>query len=238
MRIFTGFKKVFHKVLYPVILTSCLLLVGCNMKVKYLPQIEVPYLAELRFLEQVSHTQGKTIKKVFKNNMIRPDFYIFLKINNIENQGKVVVRFYQSRNRNFNEMMNEIRSWLNMMVVRLNIPLPLPISFTGTGAKADTGRYDWQTGVMLLPAVARDLFILMSRPYLSPQLFNALQISHQYFVRDRKLDFSFGEADKYFEHIIFIDRVENLKPGKYRYAVFLNDHLLAESKLVIYPWKK
>ena len=170
--------------------------------------------------------------------MIRPDFYIFLKINNIENQGKVVLRFYQSRTRNFCEMMNEIRSWLKMMLVGLNNPLPLPISFTGTGTKADTGRHDWQTGGMLIPVMGRDLFILISRPYLSPQLFNALHISHQYFVQARKLDFSFGEADKYFEYIIFIDRVENLKPGKYRYAVFLNDHLLAERKLVIYPWKK
>ncbi|MCK4942593.1 MAG: hypothetical protein KAS65_03400, partial [Candidatus Aminicenantes bacterium] len=90
------------------------------MKVKYLPQIEAPYLAELEFLEQVSHTEGETRKKIFKNKMIRPDFYIFLKINNIENQGKVVLRFYQSRTRNFCEMMNEIRSWLKMMLVGLN----------------------------------------------------------------------------------------------------------------------
>jgi hypothetical protein len=238
MRIFTGFKKVFHQVLYPVILTSCLLTVGCNMKVKYLPQIEAPYLAELEFLEQVSHAHGKTRKKVFKNNMIRPDFYIFLKINNIENQGKVVLRFYQSRTRHFYEGMNEIRNWLKMMLVGLNTTLPFPILFTGTGAKANTGRYDWKTGGMLVPVMGRDLFILLSRSYLSPQLFNALHIRHQYFAQARKLDFSFGEADKYFEYIIFIDRVENLKPGKYRYAVFFNDHLMYENNLVIHPHKK
>ena len=208
------------------------------MKVKYLPQIEAPYLAELEFLEQVSHANGETKKKVFKNNKIRPDFYIFLEINNIENQGKVVLRFYQFRTRHFYEMMNEIRSWLKMILVSLNNPLPLLISFTGTGIKTDAGRYDWQTGGMLIPVMARDLFILLSRPYLSPQIFNALHIRHQYFVQARKLDFSFGEADKYFEYIIFIDRVEKLKPGKYRYAVFLNDHLMYENNLVIHPHKK
>ena len=33
--------------------------------------------------------------------------------------------------------------------------------------------------------------------------------------------FRFGEQGKYYEYIVFFDRVEGLKPGIYRYAVFL-----------------
>jgi len=48
-------------------------------------------------------------------------------------------------------------------------------------------------------------------------------------------NFHFGKPGKYYEYIIFFDRVENLKPGKHRYAVFYNQRLIYEDYLVINP---
>jgi len=45
--------------------------------------------------------------------------------------------------------------------------------------------------------------------------------------------FQFGKPGKYYEYVIFFDRVEVPRPGKYRYAVFYNDHLIYEDKLKI-----
>lgn len=45
--------------------------------------------------------------------------------------------------------------------------------------------------------------------------------------------FQFGKPGKYYEYVIFFDHVETLSPGKYRYAVFYNDHLIYEDRLEI-----
>jgi len=204
-----------------VILASCLLPTGCNMKVKYLPQIEAPYLAQIEFLKQVAHQEGDIKRKRFKDNKIEPDFYVYLKINNIENRGTVTIRFYRSRIRMFQEGLAKFQTWLASFF--------LP----GKGIQMITERDVWQT-FELLQAMGRDLFKMLSRSYLTPFTFGIMQIGYPYFEQARKLNFSFGEADKYFEYIIFIDRMENLKPGKYRYAVFLNNLLLTENKFVVH----
>jgi hypothetical protein len=46
--------------------------------------------------------------------------------------------------------------------------------------------------------------------------------------------FRFGQTGKYYEYIIFFDRVEGLKAGKHQYAIFINDTLLYEGRLEIY----
>jgi hypothetical protein len=45
--------------------------------------------------------------------------------------------------------------------------------------------------------------------------------------------FLFGESGKYYEYIMFFDQVEGLTPGKYRYVIFLNQHLLYEGQLQV-----
>ena len=45
--------------------------------------------------------------------------------------------------------------------------------------------------------------------------------------------FSYGQAGKYYEYIIFFDRVEGLSPGDYRYGIFLNQHLIYEGLLTV-----
>ena len=225
MRIFTGLKKVLHQVLYPLILACCLLAAGCNMKVKYLPQIEAPYLAEIEFLKQVIHHDDDIKRIRFKNNKIEPDFYVYLKINNIENQGTVTIYFYRSMNRSFQEGLDLLRDRL------------LSIFLSGKEGVMRTDRDIWQA-IQLLQRIARDLFRIISRSYLSPFVFNAMQTRYPYFRKSGTLDFSFGEEGRYFEYIIFIDRMNNLKPGKYRYGVFLNNLLLTENKFVVYSRKK
>jgi hypothetical protein len=221
MWIFAGLKKVLHQVLYPLILACCLLAAGCNMKVKYLPQIEAPYLAEIEFLKQVSHQEGDIKRIRFKNNKIKPDFYVYLKINNIENQGTVDIRFYRSTSRSFQEGLEILRNRLFSILVYPN----------GAGMISDR---DILQTVQLLQRIARDTFSMISRSYLSPIILSAMQIRHSCFRQSGKLNFSFGEAGKYFEYIIFIDRMEKMKPGKYRYGVFLNNLLLTENKFVVH----
>lgn len=43
--------------------------------------------------------------------------------------------------------------------------------------------------------------------------------------------FEFGQPGKYYEYIIFFDRVEGFSPGKYRYGVFYNNKLIYENYL-------
>ncbi len=45
--------------------------------------------------------------------------------------------------------------------------------------------------------------------------------------------FQFGKAGKYYEYILFFDRVEGLSFGDYRYAVFLNQRLIYEGQVVV-----
>lgn len=45
--------------------------------------------------------------------------------------------------------------------------------------------------------------------------------------------FEFGKPGKYYEYVIFFDRVEALSPGKYRYAIFYNNHLIYEDRVEV-----
>jgi hypothetical protein len=45
--------------------------------------------------------------------------------------------------------------------------------------------------------------------------------------------FQFGEEGKYYEYVIFFDRVEVPASGKYRYAVFYNNRLIYEDQLEV-----
>lgn len=43
----------------------------------------------------------------------------------------------------------------------------------------------------------------------------------------------YGQQGKYFEYIIFFDRVSGLLPGKYRYIIFINQHVIYENQIDI-----
>ena len=70
---------------------------GCNVKVEYLPQISFPYVAEMEFLKEVKNVNGKAKKKKFKDDLIYVPFYFLLKIKEIENNGIIIVRFYETK---------------------------------------------------------------------------------------------------------------------------------------------
>ena len=136
-------------------ITAALLLlftVGCGVKVKYLPQVSYPYVAEMEFLKEVKNVNGKAKKKRFKDDRITSPFYFLLKVKEIENSGTITVCFYET-----------------------------------------VGKFEKVT----------------------------------------ERSFQFGKQGKYYEYIIFFDRVDELKPGKYRYAIFYNEKLLYENFLNI-----
>ncbi len=48
-----------------------------------------------------------------------------------------------------------------------------------------------------------------------------------------ELSFQFGEDGKYYEYIIFTDKVSEFQAGKYRYIIFINKTLIYEDKITI-----
>lgn len=51
--------------------------------------------------------------------------------------------------------------------------------------------------------------------------------------RAARNEFSYGEDGQYYEYILFFDKVESLKSGEYRYAIFLKDKLIYEDHITI-----
>ncbi len=137
---------------------------GCGVKVEYLPQISYPYVAEMEFLKEVKNVNGKAKKKKFKDDHIYSPFYFLLKIKEIENNGIITVRFYETK----------------------------------TDKNSKTAEKN------VIPGKC-----VTEKP------------------------FQFGKPGKYYEYIIFFDRVEDLAPGKYRFAVFYNNILIYEDYVEI-----
>lgn len=52
-------------------------------------------------------------------------------------------------------------------------------------------------------------------------------------LKSAERTFQFGQEGKYYEYVIFFDRVEVPEPGKYRYAVFYNNRLIYEEQLEV-----
>lgn len=67
---------------------------ACGVKVEQLPQVNYPYISEIEFYKEVKNVDGKARKKRFKGDRIIPPVHFFLKINEMENEGTVFVRFY------------------------------------------------------------------------------------------------------------------------------------------------
>ncbi len=51
--------------------------------------------------------------------------------------------------------------------------------------------------------------------------------------RAARNEFNYGEEGQYYEYILFFDKVETLKPGEYRYVVFLKDKLVYEDHITV-----
>ncbi|MCP5102355.1 MAG: hypothetical protein GY950_03200 [bacterium] len=51
--------------------------------------------------------------------------------------------------------------------------------------------------------------------------------------RAAERSFQFGKPGKYYEYVMFFDRVEELSPGRYRYTIFYNGRLLYDDFLDI-----
>lgn len=154
----------------------CILLlitIGCGVKLEYLPQINSPYVAEMEFLKEVKNVNGKAKKRRFKDDRISTPFYFLLKIKEIENNGIITVRFYETAKEDTEKSEN----------------------------KAENKKEPPDSKALGKEAVVKA--------------------------------FEFGKPGKYYEYIIFFDRVDILPPGKYRYGVFFNDALIYEDSLEV-----
>ena len=58
---------------------------------------------------------------------------------------------------------------------------------------------------------------------------------------DRKIHqitFEFGEDGKFYEYILFTDKISKLKGGRYRYIIFINNHAIYENRFRVEPSEK
>jgi hypothetical protein len=239
MRLFTGIKKIFREIFYPVTATLLLLSPGCNLQVKFLPQIRAPYISEVEFLKQVNQN-GPEIKKIpFENGVVPVTFYMFIKLENIENQGRLRVRFYRRVKRFPIEVIAAANARQRRILANLFMVLPLPvpsawIEWTDLARASNVG-----AEIDLISAYGRGCFRSALQVMVFPLIFN---LDHFCVVRyeknGRELFFPFGENGKYYEYIVFIDKIRNFEPGDYRFAIFLNDRLMLEDSFEVRSFSK
>lgn len=136
-----------------VVIVLAVTMSGCGIKASQLPVMTAPYVAEMDFFKEVKNVGGKAERERFKDNRITNPFYFYLKINDMENDGRVRVVFYKVRNK--------------------------------------------ETAIIA------------------------------------EKHFRFGKPGKYYEYIIFFDRIDSAEAGKHRYAVFVNDRLLYDGPVVV-----
>jgi hypothetical protein len=160
------------------------------VKVEYLPQVSYPYVAEMDFLKEVKNVNGKAKKKRFKDDRITVPFYFLLKIKDIENNGIITVRFYET------------------------VKIKNSKKGDKTGDKKDDKKDDKEKSKEKNKKENKE---------------KNKSLGKEVTVKA----FEFGKPGKYYEYVIFFDRVEILQPGKYRYGVFFNDTLIYEDKLEI-----
>lgn len=173
---------------------------GCGIKMEYLPQVSYPYVAEMDFLKGVKNVDGKARKKRFKNDRITVPFYFLLKVNDIENNGSIAVRFYES---------------------------PEPLAQTGNVPAGNVPEQGQAKKAKVKEAKAKEAVnageVVNAGDAAKPEESMGRQVVER--------TFQFGQPGKYYEYVIFFDRVDGINAGKYQYAVFYNDKLIYESFL-------
>jgi len=179
------------------------------------------------------------IKKIhFKNNMVRSPFYVYLKINGIENKGMVTMRFYQREY--LYTPASILRIWFlfhrsSFYTSDLSFSKNPFMNFLHSPV---VDSFAFKTvGFSIFRQFCRGYFFFFSSRLITPYVFD---LSHFYYPLHKSIKemiFKFGEQGKYYEHIIFIDKVSTLLPGQYRFAIFLNNILTYEGYLNIFPRK-
>lgn len=67
---------------------------GCGIKVDQLPFMSYPVVSEVEFLKEVRNVEGKAKKKHFKDDRVTSPFFSFIKLDEVENNGVLSIRFY------------------------------------------------------------------------------------------------------------------------------------------------
>ena len=81
--------------------------VGCGVKVEQLPLMSYPYVSHVEFLKKVKNENGKAKKERFNNDRIVSPFYFFLKIREIENNGTLVMVFYEDSDKSNQKVVDK-----------------------------------------------------------------------------------------------------------------------------------
>lgn len=234
MRIFTGFKKILREILYPLTAGLLLASIGCNMQVKYLPQIAAPYISEVEFLKEVIHEDSEIRKIPFEGGAIGRPFYMVVKLENVENRGRLRIRFYRRNLLPASAVMNGFARYIHSGLLS-GITWPGGPAFPEVRIRNRAG--SGVPGADIVNGFYRGSFFAVIRVVSSPGIFDPGCFSLDRFeLTVPDLMFDFGEEGKYYEYILFVDKIKNLSPGSYRYGIFLNEDLmLAESFKVTAP---
>jgi hypothetical protein len=205
---------------------------GCDMKVKYLPQIAAPYISEVGFFKQVQQDDNGIKKIFFKDRQIRIPFTFYLKIENIEDSGQIKVVFYGKKSGSLLEYGKR-----TLLITREYI-LWRVRWLSGTSPPAPSMDRDWSLSrgpgfVDRLHSLMIGWFKTLATLVQFPMIFNPGHFNTSYLQRETELNFRFGEDGKYYEYVIFIDKVRHMEPGMVRYGIFLNGNLMYQGDLTV-----
>lgn len=235
MRLFTGIKKVFREIFYPVTAALVLASSGCNLQVRFLPQIDAPYISEVEFLKQVD-PNGSEIRKIrFENDTVTGTFYIFVRLENIENRGTLKVKFYRSVIRSAPAMLKAVNRRLIRSLNGFLDMIPFPHFVPGLAIRAirELPGPDAQDADLISAFCRACSGFGLRLPVLPPAFNLGRFFVERYEKINHELSFCFGEEGNYYEYILFIDKIQNPEPGHYRYGIFLNKRLILDDMLEV-----
>ncbi|MCP4215362.1 MAG: hypothetical protein GY765_11940, partial [bacterium] len=196
---------------------------GCGVKALNLPQVSYPYTAEMEFLKEVRNVQGKVKKKKFKRGRISSPFYFLLKIKEIENDGTIAVRFYRDTAPPKTEGKDSTTPKGTGKPSRKKAKPP------GTEGNVKPGGIGSGRTTVENNAQSKAGGKEKASPIKSQKDGGRLLAEKT---------FQYGKPGKYYEYVIFFDKVKELKPGIYRYVILHDERVLYEDGLKIEEKKK
>ena len=232
MRILPVSKKIFRQVFHLVAGLSIIGGWGCGMKVKYLPDVPAPYISELGLYKKVTTSDNGEVRRVpFAKEPLSTPCYFYLRLENVENQGELVVRFYSLRripaSRLLTGLMRSIRFIGVVWIYHPMSPVHAVVRFM---------EFDLTDMDMALTAARRGeiagwvrkvgLHLVLTGGRLPS--FEESRFFWSRYAFQSQLEFAYGQPGAYYGHIMFIDRVAHLPAGPVIYVGTLNGRLIFE----------
>ncbi len=176
-----------------------------------MPQISHPYMAEMEFFKEVRNVEGKPKTKIFPDGRVTSPFYFLLKLKELENNGTVKVRFYRLKDK------------------------PPPKKKTGKPGEKKPGEKKRGEKKPLRKKIGQESVpenLQEKAPEKSQEAAVPAGKEEPLGRWAAEKQFSFGEEGKYYEYVLFFDRID-VKPGGYRYVIFYNDRVLYGDRFLV-----